>query len=78
MAARAELLGERSRGSLGSSPCRRLRSARDTRLAKLRGEEGLITTYSGARLRLDLDRIPLWRDPHLPVRDLWSYYAQYL
>jgi predicted AAA+ superfamily ATPase len=45
---------------------------------KLRSEEGLITTYSGARLRMDLDRIPLWRDSDVAVRDLWSYYAQYL
>jgi hypothetical protein len=45
---------------------------------KLRTEEGLIVAYSGARLRMDLDRIPLWREDHLSVRDLWSYYAQYL
>lgn len=45
---------------------------------RLRSEEGLITTYSGARLRMDLDRIPLWRDSHVAVRDLWSYYSQYL
>ena len=45
---------------------------------KLRTEEGLIVAYSGARLRMDLDRIPLWREDHLAVRDLWSYYSQYL
>jgi len=45
---------------------------------RLRSEEGLITTYSGARLRMDLDRIPLWRDSHVAVRELWSYYSQYL
>ena len=28
---------------------------------KLRNEEALITEYSGARLRMDLDRVPLWR-----------------
>ncbi len=45
---------------------------------KLRTEEALITAYSGARLRMDLDRIPLWRDDRLSVRDLWGYYTQYL
>jgi hypothetical protein len=45
---------------------------------KLRTEEGLIVKYSGARLRMDLDRIPLWRGDHVPVRQLWSDYAQYL
>ncbi len=47
---------------------------------KLRGEETLITAYSGIRLRMDLDRIPLWPNEgdHVGTRDLWSYYAQYL
>jgi hypothetical protein len=45
---------------------------------RLRSEEGLITTYSGGRLRMDLDRIPLWRDSCVAVRELWTYYVQYL
>ena len=45
---------------------------------RLRAEEGLIPSYSGARLRMDLDRVPLWRDDRVSVRDLWSYYTQYL
>lgn len=45
---------------------------------KLRGEETLITEYSGARLRMDLDRIPLWRGDHVGLRQLWSDYSQYL
>ena len=32
---------------------------------KLRNEEALITEYSGARLRMDLDRVPLWRGDHV-------------
>lgn len=45
---------------------------------KLRTDEGLITEYSAARLRMDLDRV-LWRDrDHVGVRDLWEWYAQYL
>jgi predicted AAA+ superfamily ATPase len=45
---------------------------------KLALEEGLITEYSAARLRMDLDRVPLWPHDHVGIRDLWSYYAQYL
>lgn len=45
---------------------------------RLRSEEALITAYSGARLRMDLDRIPLWRDDRVAVRDLWGFYSQYL
>ena len=45
---------------------------------KLRNEEALITEYSGERLRMDLDRIPLWRGDHVMLRQLWSDYCQYL
>jgi hypothetical protein len=45
---------------------------------KLGAEEGLITRYSGVRLRMDLDRVPLWRGDHVPVKQLWSDYSQYL
>ena len=45
---------------------------------KLRNEEALITEYSGARLRMDLDRVPLWRGDHVTLRQLWSDYSQYL
>jgi predicted AAA+ superfamily ATPase len=45
---------------------------------KLRIEEGLITEYSGARLRMDLDRVPLWRGEFVGLKQLWSDYSQYL
>jgi hypothetical protein len=45
---------------------------------RLRGDEGLIMEYSGARLRMDLDRVPLWRGDHVDLRQLWSDYSQYL
>jgi predicted AAA+ superfamily ATPase len=45
---------------------------------KLIGEEGLIIEYSGIRLRMDLDRVPLWRGDYVSVRQLWSDYSQYL
>ena len=45
---------------------------------KLRNEEALITEYSGARLRMDLDRVPLWRGDHVGIKQLWNDYSQYL
>ena len=45
---------------------------------KLRNEEALITEYSGVRLRMDLDRVPLWRGDHVTLKQLWSDYSQYL
>ncbi|MGZ4314194.1 MAG: Swt1 family HEPN domain-containing protein [Gaiellaceae bacterium] len=45
---------------------------------KLCNEESLITEYSGARLRMDLDRVPLWRGSHVSLKQLWSDYTQYL
>jgi hypothetical protein len=45
---------------------------------KLRNEEALITEYSGVRLRMDLDRVPLWRGEHVTLKQLWSDYSQYL
>jgi predicted AAA+ superfamily ATPase len=45
---------------------------------KLRNEEALITQYSGARLRMDLDRVPLWRGDHVGLKQLWNDYTQYL
>jgi hypothetical protein len=47
---------------------------------KLAGEEGLLTQYAGTRLRMDLDRVPLWPADagHVSTQQLWSYYAQYL
>lgn len=45
---------------------------------KLGNEEALITQYSGSRLRMDLDRVPLWRGNHVGLKQLWSDYSQYL
>ncbi|MGH2970478.1 MAG: AAA+ family ATPase, partial [Solirubrobacteraceae bacterium] len=45
---------------------------------RLRSEEALIAGYSGARLRMDLDRVPLWRGADVALHDLWSFYTQYL
>lgn len=45
---------------------------------KLLSDEALITAYSGARLRMDLERVPLWRGDHVGLKQLWSDYTQYL
>ena len=47
---------------------------------KLESSEHLISTYSGIRIRRDLDRkdAPLWNGDHVGIRDLWSYYCRYL
>ena len=45
---------------------------------KLKGEESLIPSYSGTRLRIDIDRVPLWRGLHVGVDQLWDDYTQYL
>ncbi|MGK2886688.1 MAG: DUF499 domain-containing protein [Rhodococcus sp. (in: high G+C Gram-positive bacteria)] len=45
---------------------------------KLESEERLITAYGGTRVRMDLDRIPLWSDRHdIAVEALWKAYCQY-
>jgi hypothetical protein len=45
---------------------------------RLRSDDSLIVAFGGALLRMNLDGIPLWRDDHVAVRDLWGYFAQYL
>ncbi len=44
---------------------------------KLRNDELLVITLAGTRLRMDLDRIPLWRDNHVSIRQLVEDYARY-
>ena len=45
---------------------------------KLESEERLITTYGGTRVKMDLDRIPLWTERgDVTVESLWKAYCQY-
>jgi hypothetical protein len=45
---------------------------------KLESEEKIILRYSGTRVRMDLDRIPLWSDrKDISVGDLWKRYSQF-
>jgi predicted AAA+ superfamily ATPase len=45
---------------------------------KLRSEELLITGFSATRLRMELDKIPLWRGDHVSVKQLVEDFARYL
>jgi len=45
---------------------------------KLKGEELLITEFAGTRLRLELDRVPLWRGDHVTLKQLAIDFAKYL
>ena len=45
---------------------------------KLESEERLITSYGGTRVRMELDRVPLWRESgDISVSDLWKAYCEY-
>ena len=45
---------------------------------KLRSEELLVPVLAGTRLRLELDRVPLWRGDHAEIRQLADHFARYL
>jgi hypothetical protein len=45
---------------------------------KLRSDELLLTGFAATRLRMELDRIPLWRGDHVAVKQLVEDFAQYL
>ncbi len=44
---------------------------------KLRNEELLFTALAGTRLRMELDRVPLWRGDSVSVRQLAEDFARY-
>lgn len=45
---------------------------------KLKSDELLLTAFAPSRLRMELDRIPLWRGNHVSVRQLAENFARYL
>ncbi|MBA3352433.1 MAG: ATP-binding protein, partial [Blastocatellia bacterium] len=45
---------------------------------KIVSEELLIPSLGANRLRMELDRIPLWRGDHVPIRQLVDDFARYL
>ncbi|OWY70620.1 AAA+ family ATPase [cyanobacterium TDX16] len=44
---------------------------------KLRNEELLLTGFAATRLRMELDRIPLWPNGHVAIRQLAEHFARY-
>lgn len=44
---------------------------------KLRHEDLLFTQLAGTRLRMELDRVPLWRGDHVAIRQLAEDFARY-
>jgi hypothetical protein len=45
---------------------------------KLRSEELFIPSLAGTRLRMELDRVPLWRGNHVAVSQLAEDFARYV
>ncbi|MEF8759158.1 MAG: Swt1 family HEPN domain-containing protein [Candidatus Accumulibacter sp. UW25] len=45
---------------------------------KLRSDELYLTTFASTRLRMELDRVPLWRGNHVAVKQLVEDFARYL
>ena len=44
---------------------------------RMRSDESLLTGFAGTRLRMELDRVPLWQGDHVSVRQLSEYFASY-
>ncbi|MDQ3673741.1 MAG: Swt1 family HEPN domain-containing protein [Gemmatimonadota bacterium] len=44
---------------------------------KLKVDELLITSFAASRLRMELDRVPLWRGDHVAIRQLADDFARY-
>ena len=45
---------------------------------KLRSDELYLTSFASTRLKMELDRVPLWRGDHVAVRQLVEDFARYL
>ena len=45
---------------------------------RLRAQDGLMTAYGATLLRMELDRVPLWRGDHVSVSQLADDFARYL
>lgn len=45
---------------------------------KLKNDELLLTGFAATRLRMELDRVPLWRGDHVAIRQLLEDFARYL
>src|SRR5271166_3132282 len=45
---------------------------------KLKNDELLVVNFASSRLRMEMDRVPLWRGNHVPIRQLVEDFARYL
>jgi len=45
---------------------------------KLRSDEHLVAGFAATRLRMELDRVPLWRGDHVEIKQLVEDFARYL
>ncbi len=45
---------------------------------KLKSDELLVLTFAASRLRMELDRVPLWRGNHIAIRQLAEDFGRYL
>jgi predicted AAA+ superfamily ATPase len=45
---------------------------------KLKNDELLVSSLGAPRLRMELDRVPLWRGTHVPLKQLVDDFARYL
>jgi hypothetical protein len=45
---------------------------------KLKNDELLVTNFAATRLRMELDRVPLWRGNHVAIKQLVDDFARYL
>lgn len=45
---------------------------------KLKNDELLVTAMAGTRLRMDMDKVPLWRGDHVAIKQLVEDFARYL
>src|SRR3954465_14107911 len=45
---------------------------------KLRADELLVTRMAGTRLKMELDRVPLWRGDHVEIKQLAEDFGRYV
>jgi predicted AAA+ superfamily ATPase len=45
---------------------------------KLKNDELLVTSFAASRLRMELDRVPLWRGDHIAIKQLVDDFSRYL
>src|SRR5712691_7739744 len=45
---------------------------------KLRNDELLVTSFGATRLRMEMDRVPLWRSDHVAIKQLVDDFGRYL